>query len=77
MNLVELYASLLVAQHGNIQVEGNRVLVRDAQGDITEYILQGNGELWLIKDRELLLLRNALTRIIADLTKIKANLGMA
>ena len=76
MNLTELYLSLPVTQHDNIRVEGNRVLVKDTQGDIAEYILQGNGELWLIKDRELLLLRNALTRIIADLTKIKTKLGI-
>ncbi len=47
MNLVELYAQTPVGKHSGIRVVDNKVYVRDADGSVTEYLILGDGELWL------------------------------
>lgn len=47
MNLVELYQQTPADEHGSIRVVGNRVLV-DQQGAISEYLIEPDGELWLL-----------------------------
>ena len=53
MNLVELYQQTPVERHRDIKVVGDRVLVRDADGNITEYLISEDEELWLVRsDKE-------------------------
>ena len=49
MNLVELYEQTPVQRHKDINVVGDRVLVRDADGDVSEYLVVEDGELWLAR----------------------------
>ncbi len=48
MNLIELYEQTPVERHRDIKVVGDKVLVRDTDGNITEYLLLDGGELWLV-----------------------------
>lgn len=65
MNLVELYKQIPVERHHDIKVVGDKVFVKDADGDIDEYLISGE-ELWLVRsDRELK----------QDIKAIKAKLG--
>jgi len=67
MNLVELYEQTPVNRHENIRVVGDRVLVRDVDGSVDEYLISGDGELWLVRsDREQK----------QDLKAIKSKLGI-
>lgn len=53
MNLVELYATTPVNRHSYIRVFGDIVFVRDDDGNIDEYRILDDGELWLVhSDRE-------------------------
>lgn len=54
MNLVELYAETPVERHKDIKVVGDRVFVRDADGDIAEYLTLEDGELWLVHSNKAL-----------------------
>ena len=45
MNLVELYQNIPVARHKDIRVVGDRVLVRDTDGNVFEYLVLDDGEL--------------------------------
>ena len=47
MNLAELYAETPVVRHKDIKVVGDRVFVKDAGGDIAEYLIVEDSELWL------------------------------
>lgn len=67
MNLVELYEGTPVQEHANIRVCGDRVLVKDSQGSVEEYLLGDDDELWLVRsDREQR----------ESLTSIKTQLGL-
>ena len=67
MNLVELYEQMPVDRHGDIKVVGDKVLVRDANGNVDEYLLIQDDELWLVRsDREQK----------QDLKAIKSKLGI-
>jgi len=67
MNLVELYQNIPVARHKDIRVVGDRVLVRDTDGNVFEYLVLDDGELWLVRsDKEQRL----------DINAIKAKLGI-
>ncbi len=67
MNLTELYAQTPAERHGDIKIAGDRVLVRDAEGYTSEYLLSAESELWLIgSDRALR----------QDLAAIKDKLGI-
>lgn len=53
MNLEQLYKQTPVARHKDIKVVGDRVLVKDRDGDVTEYLILDDGELWLVRsDKE-------------------------
>ena len=55
MNLVELYEQTPVEMHQNIKVSEDKVFVKDANGNVDEYLLAADGELWLIhSERELI-----------------------
>ena len=66
MNLVELYQETPAARHGDIRVADGRVFVRELDGSVAEYLVQGD-ELWLLhsdqKERQ-------------DIQAIKAKLGI-
>lgn len=49
MKLAELYAQTPVDKHNNIVVFNDRVFVRDADGSVSEYLILGGGELWLVQ----------------------------
>jgi len=66
MNLVELYQETPVEKHKDTRVIGNRVFVRDEDGDITEYLELEDGELWFI---------NSDKKLKADVGAIKKKLG--
>jgi len=52
MNLVELYQQVPAKRHQDIRVVGDRVFVKDAGGDVDEYLISGE-ELWLVRsDKE-------------------------
>ena len=68
MNLVELYQQTPVERHKEIRVVGDRVLVRDADGNVAEYLISEDEELWLVhsdKERR------------EDIKAIKVKLGIA
>ena len=48
MNLVELYQQIPPEQHCNIKIIGERVLVRHDGASIDEYLVDTEGELWLV-----------------------------
>lgn len=67
MNLVELYEQTPVERHQDIRVVGDRVLARDADGNVTEYLICEDEELWLVRsDKEQR----------KDIKAIKAKLGI-
>lgn len=49
MNLAELYEQTPVERHQDIKVVGDRVFIKDIDGDVVEYLLDGQGELWLVR----------------------------
>lgn len=49
MNLVELYEQTPVERHQDIKVVGDSVFIKDADGDVVEYLLDSQGELWLVR----------------------------
>ena len=49
MNLADLYSETPVKRHKDIKVAGDKVYVRDADGDNTEYLILDDGELWLTR----------------------------
>ncbi len=50
---LELYEQTPVKRHGDIKVVGDKILVKDANGDVTEYLISEGDELWLVRsDRE-------------------------
>ena len=67
MNLVELYQQTPVERHKDIKVVGDRVLVGDADGNVAEYLISEDEELWLVRsDKEQR----------QDIKAIKAKLGI-
>ncbi len=67
MNLVELYQTTPVEKHADIRVSDGRVVVRGENGAMTEYAIDGNGELFpLATDAD----------IRADLAATKEKLGI-
>ena len=57
MKLTQLYESLPVEKHGNIQVDGNRVFVKDDAGLVDEYIMDGEGNLNLVRSDKAIVAR--------------------
>jgi len=67
MNLIQLYEQTPVEKHGSIKVAGDRVLVKDADGNVAEYLVLEDGELWLVRsDKEQR----------QDITAIRTKLGI-
>jgi len=66
MNLVELYQQTPVERHQNIKVVGDRVFVKDIDGNVDEYLLDSQGELWLTRSDK---------KLKADIAAIKNKLG--
>ena len=58
MNLVELYEQTPVGRHKDIKVAGDKVLVKDIDGNVDEYLItptEDREELWLVhSDKELI-----------------------
>ena len=46
MNLKDLFTATPVARHGDIRVVGDHVFIRDADGDLLEFLIDADGELW-------------------------------
>jgi hypothetical protein len=46
MNLNDLYAATPAARHGDIRVIGDHVFLRDADGDLLEFLINPDGDLW-------------------------------
>lgn len=67
MNLIGLYKTTPVERHGDIKVLDGRVVVKSADGSVKEYILDGNGEPFLVSND---------ADIQADLSAIKGKLGI-
>ena len=67
MNIIELYEQTPVERHKDIIADGNRILVSDEEGDITEYLLDGVGELWLVRSDK---------KLRADIAAIKSKLDI-
>ena len=66
MNLEELYKQTPVERHKDIKTIEDKVLVKDADGDITEYLLNHDGELWLVRSDK---------KLKADVAAIKKKVG--
>ena len=58
MNLIELYKQTPVERHKDIKVAGDKVLVKDIDGNVDEYLItptEDGEELWLVRsDKELI-----------------------
>ena len=53
MNLEELYRQIPVERHKDIKVVGDRVFVKDIDGNVEEYLIDEQDGLWLVRcDRE-------------------------
>jgi len=53
MNLDELYEQIPAERHKDIRIAKGRVFVQDAGGNVAEYLVLDDEELWLIRcDRE-------------------------
>ena len=63
MNIVELYEQTPVDKHGDVKVLGDKVFVRDADGNVTEYLILEDDELWLVRSDKAL---KADVKIIKD-----------
>lgn len=74
MNLVELYQTTPVEEHKNIRVSGNRAYVKKDDGGVEEYVLGGDGELWLMPS-PLSEVAARISKIEEDLSEIKVKLG--
>ena len=48
MNLTELYQKTPRNKHQDIKVSSNRVYVRKDDGSVEEYLVEGDGGLWLL-----------------------------
>lgn len=66
MKLVELYKQTPVERHDDIKVVGDRIFVKDAAGDVDEYLIS-DGELWLA---------NSNKELKQDIKAIKTKLGI-
>lgn len=49
MKLAELYQKTPVERHGNIKVTHDRVLLKTGDSGVDEYILDADGELYLVR----------------------------
>ena len=87
MNLKDLYTATPAARHGDIRVIGDHVFLRDADGDLVEYLLDRDGNLWekpAVKivavefaalKTALASARTAINAIRTDVTAIKTKVG--
>ncbi len=87
MILKDLFDATPPARHPDIRVAGDRVFVRDADGDLVEYLLDNAGQLWLKPAEKPLVTelaalktalasaRTAINAIRADVTAIKTKVG--
>ena len=66
MNLVELYEQTPVERHQDIRVLGERVFAKDVDGNVDEYVLDSQGELWLVHSDK---------KLKADVVAIKNKVG--
>jgi len=66
MNLIDLYKQTPVERHSDIKVVGDRVFVKDAEGNIDEYLVS-EGELWLASSNK---------QLKQDIRAIKSKLGI-
>jgi len=67
MNLTELYAQTPVERHKGIIVSDDRVFVKDAEGNVDEYLASGSDP----EEQELLLVRSD-----GDINAIRSKLGI-
>lgn len=49
MNLEELYQQIPVERHKDIKVVGDRVFIKDIDGDVEEYLIDEQDGLWLVR----------------------------
>lgn len=68
MNLIEIYQQIPAERHSDIRVAGDKVFVKDADGNIDEYLNLADGELWLVRSDR---------KQRKDLEAIKNKLGIA
>ena len=67
MNLAELYQKTPAERHSDIKVTHDRVLVKTEGSGVDEYILDADGELWLMRSGQ---------DERQDILAIKAKLGI-
>ena len=67
MNLKDLFAATPAAGHADIRVIGDHVFVKDADGDLAEYLLDANGDLW----------QKPVVKVIVELAALKTALASA
>ena len=67
MNLIELYEQTPREEHGSIKVAGDRVMVKDDDGNVAEYLALEDGELWLVRSNK---------GLRQDIAAIKTKLGI-
>ena len=87
MNLTALYAATPAARQADIRVIGDHIFVRDADGDLVEYLLDRDDQLWQKPVVKVLVVelaalktalasaRTAITAIRTDVAAIKTKVG--
>ncbi len=66
MKLVELYEQTPAERHRDIKITADRVLVRESDGGVSEYLIIEDGELWPVRPDKALK---------ADIAAIRDKLG--
>jgi len=71
MNLKDLYTATPVARHADIRVIGDTVFVKNAAGDLDQYLMGPDGELWPVPEFALAKIKDWMTHLHGDIAAVK------
>jgi hypothetical protein len=73
MNLKDLYTATPVARHADIRVKEDVVFVKNAAGDLDQYLMGPDGELWPVPEFALAKIKDWMTHLHTDIAAVKAD----
>ena len=73
MNLKDLYTATPVARHADIRVIGDTLYHKNASGDLDQYLIAPDGELWLVPEFTLAKIKDWMTHLHTDIAAVKAD----
>ena len=73
MNLKDLYTATPVARHADIRVIGDTLYYKNASGDLDQYLIAPDGELWLVPESTLAKIKEWMTHLHGDIVAVKAD----